>query len=40
MAGLNRYMEKKFNRKIEIIRKRRLDKSRFFEQIEQEIIYA
>ena len=40
MAGLNIYMEKKFDRKIEIIRKRSLDKSRFFERIEQEIIYA
>jgi hypothetical protein len=40
IAGLNRYMEKKFGRKIEIIRKRSLDKSKFFERIEQEIIYA
>ena len=40
IAGLNVYMEKKFDRKIEIIRKRSLDKSRFFERIEQEIIYA
>ncbi len=40
IAGLNIYMEKKFDRKIEIIRKRSLDKSRFFERIEQEIIYA
>ena len=40
VAGLNIYMEKKFDRKIEIIRKRSLDKSRFFERIEQEIIYA
>jgi hypothetical protein len=40
IAGLNIYMEKKFDRKIEIIRKCSLDKSRFFERIEQEIIYA
>ena len=40
VAGLKVYMEKKFDRKIEIIRKRTLDKSRFFEHIEQEIIYA
>lgn len=40
IVGLNIYMEKKFNRKIEIIRKRPLNKSRFFERIEQEIIYA
>nr|NJM04159.1 toxin-antitoxin system toxin subunit [Desulfobacula sp.] len=40
IAGLNIYMEKKFDRKIEIIRKRSLDKSRFFERIEREIIYA
>lgn len=40
IAGLNIYMEKKFDRKIEIIRKRTLNKSRFFERIEQEIIYA
>jgi len=40
VAGLNIYMEKKFGRKIEIIRKRTLNKSRFFERIEQETIYA
>ncbi|WP_457553606.1 nucleotidyltransferase family protein [Desulfobacula sp.] len=40
IVGLNIYMEKKFDRKIEIIRKRTLSKSRFFERIEQEIIYA
>ena len=40
IAGLNIYMEKKFGRKIEIIRKRSLDKSRFFERIEQETMYA
>jgi hypothetical protein len=40
IAGLNVYMEKKFDRKIEIIRNRSLGKSRFFDRIEQEIIYA
>ena len=40
IAGLNIYMEKKFDRKIEIIRRRTLNKSRFFERIEREIIYA
>ncbi|MFA5903291.1 MAG: nucleotidyltransferase family protein [Desulfobacula sp.] len=40
VAGLNIYMEKKFGRKIEIIRRRALNKSRFFERIEREIIYA
>jgi len=40
IAGLNIYMEKKFDRKIEIVRRRALNKSRFFERIEQEIIYA
>ncbi|OGH83965.1 MAG: toxin-antitoxin system toxin subunit [Candidatus Magasanikbacteria bacterium RIFOXYA2_FULL_44_8] len=40
IAGLNMYMEKKFDRKIEIIRRRTLNKSRFFERIEREIIYA
>ncbi len=40
IAGLNVYMEKKFDRKIEIIRRRTLDKSRFFERIEREVIYA
>ncbi len=40
IAGLNIYMEKKFDRKIEIVRRRALIKSRFFERIEQEIIYV
>ena len=40
IAGLNIYMEKKLDRKIEIIRKRTLSQSRFFERIEQEIIYV
>jgi len=40
IASLQIYMEKKFERKIEIVRKRNLSKSRFFERVEQEIIYA
>ncbi len=40
VAGLNLYMERKFGRKIEIVRKRSMGKSRFFDRIEQEIIYA
>ena len=40
IAGLNIYLEKKFDRKIEIIRKRALKKSKFFERIEQEVIYV
>ncbi|MBT3804839.1 MAG: toxin-antitoxin system toxin subunit [Desulfobacula sp.] len=40
IAGLNIYMDKKLDKKIEIIRKRTLSKSKFFERIEQEIIYV
>ena len=40
VAGLNSYMEKKFDRKIEIVRKRNMGESRFLKRIEQEIIYA
>jgi len=40
LAGLQIYMEKKFNKKIEIVRKRSLSNNRFFERIEQEAIYA
>ncbi len=40
LAGLQIYMEKKLNKKIEIIRKRSLNNSKFFERIEQEAIYA
>ncbi len=40
IAGLQIYMEKKFNKKIEIVRKRSLHNNRFFERIEQEAIYA
>jgi len=40
IAGLSSYMEKKFDRKIEIVRKRNMGESRFLKRIEQEIIYA
>ena len=40
IAGLNIYLKKKFDRKIEIIRKQALKTSKFFERIEQEVIYA
>jgi predicted nucleotidyltransferase len=40
MANLQRYMEDKFDKKIEIVRKRSLSKSRFFDRVEQEIIYV
>ena len=40
MAGLHTYMEKRFNQKIEIVRKRNLIGSRFLKRIEQEVIYA
>ena len=40
LVVLQIYIEKKFNKKIEIVRKRNLNNSRFFERIEQEAIYA
>ena len=40
LAGLNIYMEKKLNRKVEITRKRTLEKSKFLKRIEKEIIYV
>ena len=40
LAGLYDYMEGRFNKKIEIVRKRNLTKSNFFERIEKEVIYA
>lgn len=40
IASLQIYMENKFAKKIEIVRKRSLNKSRFFERVEQEVIYA
>ncbi len=40
IASLHDYMENKFNKKIEIVRKRHLMKSRFFKRVEQEVIYV
>ncbi len=40
IASLQGYMEAKFEKKIEIIRKRNLANSRFLQRVEQEIIYA
>ena len=40
IANLQIYMEKKFEKKIEIVRKYSLSRSRFLERIEQEIIYV
>ncbi len=40
LASLHDYMEGKFNKKIEIVRKRNLAESDFFERVEKEIIYA
>jgi len=40
MAGLQVYLEKKFNHKIEIVRKVTKKNSRFNKRVEKEIIYA
>ena len=40
LAGLQVYLEKKFNRKIEIVRKVPQKNSRFNKRVEKEIIYA
>jgi len=40
IASLQDYMEAKFEKKIEIIRKRNLANSRFLQRIGQEVIYA
>lgn len=40
MAGLQVYLEKKFNHRIEIVRKSGKRNSRFNKRIEKEIIYA
>jgi predicted nucleotidyltransferase len=40
IASLQIYMEKKFEKKIEIVRKYNRSKSGFLNRIEQEIIYA
>jgi predicted nucleotidyltransferase len=40
MAGLYDYMESRFDKKIEIVRKRSPAKNNFFERVEKEVIYA
>lgn len=40
LAGLQVYLEKKFSRKIELVRKRNKLNSRFVQQIEKDTIYA
>ncbi len=40
IANLYEHLENKFNKKIEIVRRRHLLKSRFANRVEQEIIYA
>jgi predicted nucleotidyltransferase len=39
-TGLCIYLEKKFNRKVEIVRKRESLNSRFVSRVEKEVIYA
>jgi len=40
LAGLQVYLEKKFSRKIEIVRKRNRINTRFFQKVEKDAIYA
>jgi len=40
LAGLTIFLERKFNRKIEIVRKRKNIKSRFLQRIEDSVIYV
>jgi len=40
LASLQTHMEKSFNKKIEIVRKRNISESPFSKKIEKEIIYA
>ena len=40
LAGLQIYLERKFSKKIEIVRKSNTVKSRFFEKIEKHVMYA
>ncbi len=40
LAGLKIYLEQKLGRKIELIRKSDLVKSRFIERVEKDVIYA
>lgn len=40
LASLCNYMEQKFNKKVEIVRKGNLSRSNFIERVEREVIYA
>lgn len=40
LAGLQIYLEKKFNHRIEIVRKVKKENSRFKKRVEKEVIYA
>lgn len=40
LAGLQVYLEKKFSRKIEIVRKGKRINTRFFQRVEKDTIYA
>ncbi|MBW2608295.1 MAG: nucleotidyltransferase domain-containing protein [Deltaproteobacteria bacterium] len=40
LAGLQVYLEKKFSRKIEIVRKGNMINTRFFQKVEKDAIYA
>jgi len=40
LAGLQIYLEKKFSRKIEIVRKGNMVNSRFVQRVEKDTIYA
>jgi len=40
LAGLQVYLEKKFNRKIEIVRKGNRINTRFFQKVKKDVIYA
>jgi len=40
LAGLQLYLEKKFDKKIDLIRKSGKFKSRFIESVEQDVLYA
>ena len=40
LAGLHIYLEKKFSRKVEIVRKGNKINNRFFQRVEKDTIYA
>jgi len=40
LAGLQVYLEKKFSRKIEIVRKGNRINTRFFQKVKKDVIYA